>query len=69
MKSVVYRWYPHPQNTFKTIPRLMSKRITGYYMIVTLFSEFEELQEMVKDKDAWHVAVHGVSKSWTRPSN
>ena len=40
LKSVVYRWYP--QNTFTTIPRLMSKRITGYCMIVTLFNEFEQ---------------------------
>ena len=25
--------------------------------------EFE--QEMVKDREAWHAAVHGVTKSWT----
>ena len=24
-----------------------------------------KLQEMVKDREAWHVAVHGVTKSWT----
>ena len=28
-----------------------------------------KLQEMVKDREAWHAAVHGVIKSWTRPSN
>ena len=27
-----------------------------------------KLQEMVKEREAWHVAVHGVSKSWTRLS-
>ena len=27
------------------------------------------LQEMVKDRDAWHAAVHGVAKSRTRLSN
>ena len=28
-----------------------------------------KLREMVKDREAWHAAVHGVSKSWTRLSD
>ena len=28
-----------------------------------------QLQEMVKDKEALHASVHGVSKSWTRLSD
>ena len=28
-----------------------------------------KLQEMVKDREAWPAAVHGVEKSWTRLSN
>ena len=24
-----------------------------------------KLQEMVKDREAWHATVHGVAKSWT----
>ena len=28
-----------------------------------------KLQEMVKDRESWHAAVHGVSKSWTQLSN
>ena len=28
-----------------------------------------ELREMVMDREAWRAVVHGVAKSWTRPSD
>ena len=28
-----------------------------------------KLQELVKDREIWHAAVQGVTKSWTRLSN
>ena len=28
-----------------------------------------KLQETVKDRGAWHAAVHGVAKSWTQLSS
>ena len=28
-----------------------------------------ELQELVMDREIWHAAVHGVTKSWTRLSD
>ena len=28
-----------------------------------------KLQAMVKEREAWHAAVHGVAKSWTLLSN
>ena len=28
-----------------------------------------ELREMVMNREAWHAAIHGVAKSWTRLSD
>ena len=28
-----------------------------------------ELQKLVINRDAWHVVIHGVAKSWTRLSD
>ena len=28
-----------------------------------------KLQVMVKDREAWHAAVHGVAKNWTQLSD
>ena len=27
-----------------------------------------ELRELVMDREAWHAAIHGLTKSWTRLS-
>ena len=35
----------------------------------TMDMNLSKLREMVKDRDAWRAAVHGVLKSWTHLSN
>ena len=34
-------------------------------IIDSMNMSLSKLQEMVKDRKAWHAAVHGVTKSWT----
>ena len=31
--------------------------------------DMSELRELVMDREAWHAAIHGVTKSWTRLSD
>ena len=35
----------------------------------TLDMSLSKLQDIVKEREAWHVAVHGVTKSQTQLSN
>ena len=35
-------------------------------MIYAMDMNLGKLQEMVRDREAWHAAVYGVTKSWTR---
>ena len=35
----------------------------------TMDMSLSRLQEMVKDREAWYAAVHGIAKSWTQLSN
>ena len=38
-------------------------------IIDSMDMNLSKLQEIVKDREAWHVAVHGVTKSQTRLSD
>ena len=35
-------------------------------IINSLDMNLSNLQELVKDREAWHAAVHGVAKNWTQ---
>ena len=36
------------------------------WMTSSVDMDLGKLQEMVRDRESWHAAVHGVTKSWTR---
>ena len=38
-------------------------------IIDSIGMSFSGLQNLVLDREAWHVVVHGVAKSWTQLSN
>ena len=35
----------------------------------SMYVSLSELRKMVMDREAWHAAIHGVTKSWTRLSD
>ena len=39
------------------------RRLDG--IIDSMDMSLSKLQEMVKDREAWHATVHGVAKNWT----
>ena len=45
------------------------QRMRWLYDITDLTDmHLSKIQELVMDREAWHAAVHGVTKSWTGPS-
>ena len=35
----------------------------------SMYMGLSKIQEIVKDRETWHAAVHGVAKSWTQLSS
>ena len=56
----------HPNSQF--IPVLSTGSFVPF-SFVPFFMSLSKLQELVVDRDAWHVAVHEVRKSQTPLSN
>ena len=43
--------------------------MVGWHESNSMDVSLNELRELVMDREAWHVVVHGVTKSWTRLSD
>ena len=55
------------------LEKIESKRRTGQHRMKWLESiidsvdmNLSKFREVLKDRGAWHAAVHGVAKSWTQ---
>ena len=42
--------------------------MVGYYTD-SMAMNLSKLWEIVKDREAWYVAIHGVTRSWTQLSS
>ena len=48
---------------------VISIKKTNIYLLPAKDVSVSELPELVMDREAWHAAIHGVAKSWTRLSD
>ena len=39
--------------------------MVGWHRLDMMDMNLSRLQKLVMDREAWHAAVHGVTKSWT----
>ena len=54
---------------FTTVPPGKLPVLSSLVLLRLLLLSLSELWELVMDREAWHVAIHGVTKSGTRLSN
>ena len=77
-----FQYFDHLMQKVNSVERTLmqgkieGKRRRGWQRMSLLDSildsmdkNLSRLQETVKDKEAWHAAIHGVAKSWTRLSD
>ena len=75
---LLFTWHKEPTHLEKTLMlgNIDGRRRRRWQRIRWLDSvtdsmdmSLSKLWKMIKDREAWHTAVHRVAKSWTRPSN
>ena len=64
--AVTSQCVPLPSPRQSLLYSVTSVKVINEWCIIRIDTNWDKLQEMVRDREVWNASVHGVAKSWTQ---
>ena len=64
--AVTSQCFPLPSPRQSLLYFVSSVKVINEQCIIRIDMNWDKIQEMVRDREVWSAAVHGVAKSWTQ---